>query len=48
MNSNHKKYKKGMSGFHPEHPAHKKNPKTKYSMNILKSVVGVERAEFAF
>ena len=49
MNSNsNKKFKKGVSMFHPEHPAHKKNPRNKYSMNILKSVVGTERAEYAF
>ena len=49
MNSNSKKQTKPpVSGFHPEHPAHKKNPKNKYSMNILKSVVGTERAEYAF
>ena len=47
-NSNSKKYKKGVSAFHPEHPAHKKNPRNKYSMNILKTVVGTERAEYAF
>ena len=49
MNSNTKKnFKKGMSAFHPDHPAHKKNPRNKYSMHILKRVVGKERAEYAF
>ena len=43
-----KKFAKGMSAFHPDHPAHTKNPRNKFSMNILKNVVGKEKAEKAF
>ena len=48
MNSKANFLKKGTKEGHFEHPAHKKNPKNKYSMNILKSVVGKERAEYAY